>query len=81
MYAVKGVYDGRVAKPQEEVPFREDYDVVITFLKPRLPLPKAEHADGQREGRAWDKPDSLLNNPFPVGEGFKVFTKEELHER
>jgi hypothetical protein len=36
MFAVKGVYDGKVAKPQEAVPFSEDYEVVITFLKPSL---------------------------------------------
>jgi hypothetical protein len=81
MFAVNGIYDGRVAKPQEEVPFNEDYEVVITFLKPRLVSASAEHTEGLQKVRAWDKPDSLLNNPLLVGEGFRVFSKEELHER
>jgi predicted DNA-binding antitoxin AbrB/MazE fold protein len=33
MFAVKAIYDGSVAKPQEAVPFKENYDVVITFLE------------------------------------------------
>jgi hypothetical protein len=81
MFAVKGVYDGRVAKPQDEVPFNENYEVVITFLKPRCANASVEHTEVLHKVRAWDKPDSLLNNPLHVGEGFRVFSKEELHER
>ncbi|GHU55364.1 hypothetical protein FACS189442_2850 [Spirochaetia bacterium] len=34
MLAVKGIYDGKVVVPKEAVPFKENYDVVITFLEP-----------------------------------------------
>ncbi|GHV51977.1 hypothetical protein AGMMS49579_08500 [Spirochaetia bacterium] len=36
MLAVKGIYDGAVARPKETVPFTEDYNVVITFLEPSV---------------------------------------------
>jgi hypothetical protein len=35
MFAVKGIYDGVSAKPKEKVPFDENYEVIITFIKPR----------------------------------------------
>ncbi|MCL2259791.1 MAG: hypothetical protein FWC15_00385 [Fibromonadales bacterium] len=35
MLAVQGVYDGVAIKPKEAIPFNEEYDVVITFLKPK----------------------------------------------
>jgi DNA-damage-inducible protein J len=49
-----------------------------------IPFPitrPTEKEETPRKLRAWDKPDSLLNNPFHVGEGFRVYSKEELHER
>jgi len=36
MLAIQGVYDGVAIKPKEVIPFREEYEVVITFLKPRI---------------------------------------------
>jgi hypothetical protein len=33
MYAVKGFYDGTAVKPQETIPFTDDCEVVITFLR------------------------------------------------
>jgi len=35
MLAIQGVYDGVAIKPKEEIPFNEEYEVVITFLKPK----------------------------------------------
>jgi hypothetical protein len=35
MIAIQGVYDGVAIKPQEAIPFSEEYDVVITFLRPK----------------------------------------------
>ena len=36
MFAVKGIYDGVSAKPRGKVPFNENYEVIITFVKPKL---------------------------------------------
>jgi hypothetical protein len=33
MLAIKGIYDGTVITPLEPVPFDEETDVIITFLK------------------------------------------------
>jgi hypothetical protein len=35
MLAIQGIYDGVAIKPMEEIPFNEEYEVVITFLKPQ----------------------------------------------
>jgi hypothetical protein len=35
MLAIQGVYDGVAIKPKEAIPFDEEYEVVITFLKPK----------------------------------------------
>jgi predicted DNA-binding antitoxin AbrB/MazE fold protein len=32
MLAIKGIYDGTVIKPLEPVPFKEEAEVIITFL-------------------------------------------------
>jgi predicted DNA-binding antitoxin AbrB/MazE fold protein len=34
MYAIKAIYDGNYFKPQEPVPVKGKYEVVITFTKP-----------------------------------------------
>jgi len=36
MLAIQGIYDGVVIKPKETIPFKEEYEVVITFLKPKI---------------------------------------------
>jgi hypothetical protein len=36
MLAIQGVYDGVSIKPKEAIPFNEEYEVVITFLKPKV---------------------------------------------
>jgi len=36
MLAIQGVYDGVSIKPKEVIPFKEEYEVVITFLKPKV---------------------------------------------
>ncbi|GHV12145.1 hypothetical protein AGMMS49938_04110 [Fibrobacterales bacterium] len=35
MFAVQGIYDGGSVLPQEAIPVRESYEVVITFLRPK----------------------------------------------
>jgi len=35
MLAIQGIYDGVAIKPNEKIPFTEEYEVVITFLKPK----------------------------------------------
>jgi len=36
MLAIQGVYDGVSIKPKEIIPFNEEYEVLITFLKPKV---------------------------------------------
>jgi hypothetical protein len=35
MLSIQGVYDGVSVIPEEAIPFRDEYDVIITFLKPK----------------------------------------------
>jgi hypothetical protein len=35
MLTIQGIYDGVAIKPKEAIPFDEEYEVVITFLKPK----------------------------------------------
>jgi hypothetical protein len=35
MLAIQGIYDGVAIKPKETIPFDEEYEVVITFLRPK----------------------------------------------
>jgi predicted DNA-binding antitoxin AbrB/MazE fold protein len=34
MHAINAIYEGTVFKPMQPVPVKEDYEVVITFIKP-----------------------------------------------
>jgi hypothetical protein len=34
MLSIQGVYDGVSVIPEEAIPFRDEYEVIITFLKP-----------------------------------------------
>ncbi|MDR3001720.1 MAG: hypothetical protein LBU89_10700 [Fibromonadaceae bacterium] len=36
MLVIQGVYDGVAIKPKEAIPFDEEYEVIITFLKPKI---------------------------------------------
>jgi F0F1-type ATP synthase membrane subunit b/b' len=36
MLAIQGFYDGVSIKPKEIIPFNEEYEVLITFLKPKV---------------------------------------------
>jgi hypothetical protein len=36
MLAIQGIYDGVSIKPKEVIPFNEEYEVLITFLKPKI---------------------------------------------
>jgi len=42
MFAVKGIYDGVSVKTKEKVPFNEKYEVIITFVKPKVKKNTAE---------------------------------------
>jgi hypothetical protein len=35
MLSIQGVYDGVSVIPAEDIPFRDEYEVVITFLRPK----------------------------------------------
>jgi len=35
MLAIQGVYNGTMIIPKEKIPFRDEYEVVITFIKPK----------------------------------------------
>jgi hypothetical protein len=35
MLSIQGIYDGVSVIPEEEIPFRDEYEVVITFLRPK----------------------------------------------
>jgi len=34
MFAIKAIYDGTNFKPIAPIPVKEDYEVIITFIKP-----------------------------------------------
>jgi len=36
MLAIQGFYDGVSIRPKEIIPFNEEYEVLITFLKPKV---------------------------------------------
>jgi len=36
MLAIQGIYDGVSIKPKDVIPFNEEYEVLITFLKPKI---------------------------------------------
>ena len=44
MLSIQGIFDGVAIKPKEPIPFKEEYEVVITFLKPKDRTEK-EHND------------------------------------
>ena len=71
MYAIKAVYDGAIFKPMQPIPVKEDYEVVITFIKPTKK--DMAHTDEQRklprstiigllEGQVWMSND--FNDPI-----------------
>ena len=35
MLAIQGIYNGTTIIPKEKIPYRDEYEVVITFLKPK----------------------------------------------
>jgi hypothetical protein len=55
MFAVKGIYDGFVARPQEAVPFKGNYDVVITFLEPSAKQTTEVPVDVEKRKRIQEK--------------------------
>jgi predicted DNA-binding antitoxin AbrB/MazE fold protein len=72
MYAIKAIYDGTGFKPVQPIPVAEDYEVVITFVKPVNPFggtterPKTERAElrGFLKGKVWMSDD--FNEPLIV---------------
>jgi addiction module RelB/DinJ family antitoxin len=42
---------------------------------------KSEFEKTLKGKKSWDVPDSYLNNPLHGGDSFRIFSKEELHER
>jgi hypothetical protein len=71
MLAIQGVYDGVAIKPKETIPFNEEYDVVITFLKP-----KAKHALDEKN----DVLERLAIIDSLVGALPSTITDEEIKE-
>ena len=35
MLAIRGVYNGSTIIPKETIPYQDEYEVVITFIKPK----------------------------------------------
>ena len=35
MLSIQGIYDGVSIIPKEAIPFRDEYEVIITFLRPK----------------------------------------------
>ena len=35
MLAIQGVYNGSTIIPKESIPYQDEYEVVITFIKPK----------------------------------------------
>ena len=57
MLAIKGIYDGRVIKPLEPVPFKEGVKVIITFLDD---IQKTKSGKDWRDLRGSAKGENLL---------------------
>jgi hypothetical protein len=48
-----------------------------------IPIPlarPAENLHGQHIAKSWDDPDSCLNKPIHVGEGYRKITREEIYD-
>jgi len=76
MLSVQGTYDGVSVIPEEEIPFHDKYEVIITFLRP-----KKEKKISEQTGKGkTQKKFPLMNRPLSVKK-FKRYSKEELHER
>ena len=70
MLAIQGIYDGVNIKPKEAIPFTEEYEVVITFLKP-LDTPNAETLIALEEIEQMKKNPSLGKAYIDVDEMIK----------
>ncbi len=57
MLTIKGIYDGRVIKPLEPVPFKEEVEVIITFLND---IPKIKTKQNWRNLRGSAEGEHLL---------------------
>jgi addiction module RelB/DinJ family antitoxin len=48
-----------------------------------IPLPLTrpmENAESLHIAKSWDDPDSCLNNPIRVGEGYRKISREEIYD-
>lgn len=64
MHAINAIYEGAVFKPIQPIPVKEDYEVVITFIKPvknegKIPLSELR---GKWKGKVWMADD--FNEPL-----------------
>ena len=57
MLAIKGIYDGSVIKPLEPIPFKEEMQVIITFLDD---IQKNRPGKNWRDLRGSTKGENLL---------------------
>lgn len=57
MLAIKGIYDGTIIKPLEPVPFKEQVEVIITFLND---IPKIKARKNWRNLRGSAEGENLL---------------------
>jgi predicted DNA-binding antitoxin AbrB/MazE fold protein len=53
MYAIKAIYDGNYFKPEEPIPVKGKYEVVITFTNPI----KTSQEDILKYFNTWDDED------------------------
>jgi len=60
MFSVQGVYDGVSVIPGEAIPFRDEYEVIITFLKPK----------GERRISSFVSEDEMIDYVNDIGAHF-----------
>ena len=58
MYAIKAIYDGTNLRPIQQIPVNENYEVVITFIKPiKKDSVRPPFKYGSMNGKIWMSDD------------------------
>ena len=68
MYSINAVYEGTVFKPTQPVPVKEDYEVVINFIKPI----KKEQSKGTQSKRPRSEIIGLLKDKVWMSDDFNA---------
>ncbi|GHT48097.1 hypothetical protein FACS1894102_0330 [Spirochaetia bacterium] len=77
MQAVKAYYDGRAFVPTMPVNVKKNVTAIVTILDDEIIKPEAK--EPVHTARSWDDPNSWLNNPIHIGEGYRKITRDEIY--